>query len=87
MRALAATRPGEPLDSHLLAEVEVPSPRLARNLLLLGWASGQPAAVRAAVGAAGGHHAAIAEVLAQYDALPEFTSWPRARAVLPTYAE
>ena len=144
LRALAATRPGEPLDSHLLAEVEldalaqapelfaafsriavearlfaevkplleralasdtwsigidtqltriaaglgqVPSPRLARNLLLLGWASGQPAAVRAAVGAAGGHHAAIAEVLAQYDTLPEFTSWPRARAVLPTYAE
>ena len=144
MRALAATRPGEPLDSHLLAEVEldalaqapelfasfsriavearlfaevkpllaralasdswsigietqltriaaglghVPSPRLARHLLLLGWASGQPGEVRAAVGAAGGHHAAIAEVLAQYDTLPEFTSWPRARAVLPTYAE
>ena len=144
LRALAATRPGEPLDSHLLAEVEldalaqapelfasfsriavearlfaevkpllaralasdswsigietqltriaaglghVPSPRLARHLLLLGWASGQPGEVRAAVGAAGGHHAAIAEVLAQYDTLPEFTSWPRARAVLPTYAE
>ena len=63
------------------------SPRLARQLLLLGWASGQPAAVRAAVGAAGATHAAIAAVLTQYDALPEFTSWPRARAVLPTYAE
>ena len=48
---------------------------------------GQPAAVRAAVGAAGATHATIAAVLTQYDALPEFTSWPRARAVLPTYAE
>lgn len=64
-----------------------PSARATRQLLLLGWASGQPAAVREAVGAAGGHHAAVAEVLAQYDTLPEFTSWPRARAVLPTYAE
>jgi hypothetical protein len=144
LRALVATRPDEPLDSQLLAELDlevlaeepalfarfsriavearlfaevkpvlesalasddwstgiegrlssiaaglgyVASPRLARHLLLLGWASGQPAAVRAAVGQAGGHHAAIALVLAQYDALPEFTSWPRARAVLPTYAE
>ncbi|MEZ4401217.1 MAG: hypothetical protein R3B06_14420 [Kofleriaceae bacterium] len=62
------------------------SPQATRQLLLLGWASGQPAAVRAAVGQAAGHHAALTAVLEEYDGLPEFTSWPRARAALPTYA-
>ncbi|MBK9036737.1 MAG: hypothetical protein IPL61_36725 [Myxococcales bacterium] len=63
-----------------------PSPRLARQLLLLGWASGQPAAVRAAVGEAAGAEAALAPLLEEFDLLPQFTSWPRAREVLPTYA-
>lgn len=90
-RALAADDWVIGID-HALTELApalaaVPSARVARQLLLLGWASGQPASVREAVGEAGAGHAAIAEVLAQYDSLPQFTSWPRARAVLPTYAE
>jgi hypothetical protein len=54
-------------------------------MLVLGWASGQPAAVREAIGTHGGGAAAIATVLAEYDALPEFTSWPRARAGLEPF--
>ncbi len=63
-----------------------PSPSATRKLLLLGWASGQPAAVREAIGTAAAGHATLAPVLADYDRLPQFKSWPEARAALPTYA-
>ena len=90
-KALASDAWAIGLDQQLTrwagALAAAPSARATRQLLLLGWASGQPASVREAVGEAAGAHSAVAEVLAQYDTLPEFTSWPRARAVLPTYAE
>ncbi len=63
-----------------------PSPSATRRLLLLGWASGQPAHVRDAVGKAAKGHASLATVLADYDRLPQFTSWPEARAAMPTFA-
>ncbi|MCE9576133.1 MAG: hypothetical protein K8W52_23495 [Deltaproteobacteria bacterium] len=62
-----------------------PSPSATRQMLVLGWASGQPAAVREAIGAHGGASPAIAAVLAEYDALPQFTSWPAARAGLTAF--
>ena len=62
-----------------------PSAVAARQMLILGWASGQPASVREAV-AAHGADPAIAAVLADYAALPEFTTWPRARAGLADFA-
>ncbi len=62
-----------------------PSPSATRQMLVLGWASGQPAAVRAAIGKHGGTAPAIAAVLAEYDALPQFASWPAARAGLTAF--
>ncbi len=65
----------------------VPSARAARAMLLLGWAGGQPAAIRVAVGHHGGADPAIAAVLADYDAIPqEMNSWPQAREALRGFA-
>ena len=63
-----------------------PSPSATRRLLLLGWASGQPAAVRGAIGKAAGDHATLEPILAEYDALPQFPSWSIARAAMAAYA-
>ena len=64
-----------------------PSPMATRRLLLLGWASGQPAAVREAVGEAARGQATLTPILAEYDALPQFTSWPVARAAMSAFVE
>lgn len=63
-----------------------PSPSATRKLLLLGWASGQPASVREAVGKAAAGHKTLGPVLAEYDALPQFSSWSQARAAMTTFA-
>ncbi|HVV88424.1 MAG TPA: hypothetical protein VHE35_35520 [Kofleriaceae bacterium] len=64
-----------------------PSPSATRRLLLLGWASGQPASVREAIGKAASGQAALAPILADYDRLPQFASWQGARAAMKAYAE
>jgi hypothetical protein len=64
------------------ALVVAPSPQVVRWMLLLGWASGQPASVREVIGEHAGSVPEVAAVLAEYDAYPEYTSWPRARAGL-----
>jgi hypothetical protein len=60
------------------------SPAAVRSMLVLGWASGQPAAVRKA---AGEHATAapLAPVLVEYDALPQFTGWPAAKEGLRAF--
>jgi hypothetical protein len=62
-----------------------PSPSAVRQMLVLGWASGQPGSVREVIGEHGAAAPAIAAVLAEYDALPEFTSWPAARTGLAAF--
>ena len=64
-----------------------PSPSATRRMLLLGWASGQPASVRQAIGDAAKGHASLEAVLADYDRLPQFKSWPDARAAMSSYAQ
>jgi hypothetical protein len=68
-----------------------PSPHAARAMLLLGWAGGHPASVRAAVGEHAGDDPGLRAVLADYDALPiAVKAWPSARAALlgsPGWAE
>jgi hypothetical protein len=64
-----------------------PSPMATRRLLLLGWASGQPAAVREAVGKAAKGQSTLEPVLAEYDQLPQFDSWAAARAAMGKYTE
>jgi hypothetical protein len=59
-----------------------PSPQIVRWMLVLGWASGQPASVREVIGEHAGADPAIAAVLAEYD---DYTSWPRARAALAAF--
>ena len=89
-RALASDDWQLGIDSDLSRWAKVlaiaPSPSATRRLLLLGWASGQPADVREAIGEAATGHATLASILAEYDGLPQFTSWATARTALSTYA-
>jgi hypothetical protein len=64
-----------------------PSPRAARWMLLLGWAGGQPAAVREKVGEHAADRPELAPVLAEYDAIDqEMDSWSQAREALRAFA-
>jgi len=66
-----------PLLSH------APSAELARLLLVLGWAGGQPASVRKKVGKHGKRDEAVQAVLAEYDTIPgDIQRWLAAREAL-----
>jgi hypothetical protein len=89
----ALGRDGWTIPAYSLAEGVAPllsicpSPVWARRLLLLGWAGGQPAAVREAVGQWSADKPELAPVLAEYDAIDqEMSSWPEAREALRAFA-
>jgi hypothetical protein len=90
-RALAAGEWQPGLEQELARWASVltvaPSPMATKRLLLLGWASGQPAAVRDAIGKAARGQSTLEPILAEYDRLPQFTSWTAARSAMTTYSE